>query len=302
MIKTPQPLREGDKIAIVSPAGIPNPAHVHSAADILRQQGYVVEIMPHALGKWGSYSGTDEERFSDLYDALTDPEVRAVLCGRGGYGAVHILDRLDKLPLAEDPKWVIGFSDISALHALMHKHGVKSVHASMCSHIRLGKSDPDNALLFGLLKGEHPNLRFKSHTLDRLGVADGKLVGGNLAVLADLIGTPYDLLQPDTILFIEDIAEPIYKIERVLYQLTLNGVLPNIKGLIVGQFTDYKGDKNYDTMEAMVHEMVKPYSYPVAFDAPIGHVFHNSPVVEGSHVTLRVTSDPEGENSLIYWP
>ena len=296
MIKTPQPLREGDKIAIVSPAGIPVPAH------ILRQQGYRVEIMPHALGKWGSYSGTDEERFSDLYDALTDPEVRAILCGRGGYGAVHILDRLDKLPLSQDPKWIIGFSDISALHALMHKHGVKSVHASMCSLIRLGEDDADNSLLFGLLRGEQPNLYFKPSPLDRPGVADGKLIGGNLAVLADLIATPYDLLLPDTILFIEDVAEPIYKIERVLYQLTLNGVLPNLKGLIVGQFTEYAGDKNYDTMEEMIHEMVKPYGYPVAYDAPIGHVFHNSPVIEGAHVTLRVTADPTGENSLIYWP
>ena len=302
MINTPKPLKKGDKIAIVSPAGIPVPAHVNAAADILRQQGYVVEIMPHALGKWGSYSGTDEERFADLYDALTDPSVRAVLCGRGGYGVVRILERLDKLPLSKDPKWVIGFSDISALHALMHKHNIKSVHGSMCSHIQLGESDPDNKLLFGILKGEQPNLFWESSSYDRPGVADGKLVGGNLAVLADLISTPYDLLLPDTILFIEDVAEPIYKIERMLYQLALNNVLPNLKGLIVGQFTEYKGDHNYEKMEDMISEMVKPYSYPVAFDAPIGHVFHNSPVIEGAHVTLRVTADTEDNNSIIYWP
>ena len=118
-------------------------------------------------------------------------------------------------------------------------------------------------------------------------------------MLADLIATPFDMARKDSILFIEDIAEPIYKIERIMYQLRLSGVLPTLRGLIVGQFTDYKPSKNYKTMEEMIRDMVAPYNYPVAFNAPIGHVFHNIPVIEGAKVTLKVTANEQ--NHLIYW-
>ncbi len=299
MIKFPQPLTKGSRIAIVSPAGIPDPENVKAAAEVLRQQGWDPYIAPHALGKSGSYSGTDEQRYSDLADALTDPEVRAIICSRGGYGAVHLMQRLSQLPLTDDPKWIVGFSDISALHALMASNGIASVHGSMTSHIKLGPDDPDNDMLFRILRGEKPNFTFPSSPYDRPGIADGQLLGGNLAVIADLIATPYDIIKPDTILFIEDVSEPIYKIERIMYQLRLSGVLPKLRGLIVGQFTEYKGDRNYATMEQMIHDMIAPYHYPVAFNVPIGHVDHNIPVIEGAHVTLKVTSTDL--NHLIYW-
>lgn len=299
MVKFPKPLQPGDRIAIVSPAGIPDAEAVHAAAEILRQQGWDPYIAPHALGRSGSYAGTVEERYSDLADAFADPSVRAILCSRGGYGVVHLMQRLNQLPLADDPKWVIGFSDISALHALMNSKGVASVHGSMASHIKLGPDDPDNAMFFRILRGERPNFTFPSSPLDRPGLADGILIGGNLAVLADLIGTDFDLIRPDTILFIEDVSEPVYKIERILYQMRLTGVLGRLRGLMVGQFTEYKGDANYKTMEDMIHAMVAPYNYPVAFNVPIGHVFHNVPVIEGARVTLKVTSTDN--NHLIYW-
>lgn len=299
MVKFPKPLQSGDRIAIVSPAGIPDAEAVHAAAKILRQQGWDPYIAPHALGRSGSYAGTVEERYSDLADAFADPSVRAILCSRGGYGVVHLMQRLSQLPLADDPKWVIGFSDISALHALMNSKGVASVHGSMASHIKLGPDDPDNAMFFRIMRGERPNFTFPSSPLDRPGLADGILIGGNLAVLADLMGTDFDLIRPDTILFIEDVSEPVYKIERILYQMRLTGVLGRLRGLMVGQFTEYKGDANYKTMEDMIHAMVAPYSYPVAFNVPIGHVFHNVPVIEGARVTLKVTSTDN--NHLIYW-
>ncbi len=298
-VKMPAPLRKGDKIAICSPAGIIKPEYVEGAAKVLREQGWEPVIMPHTLGKWGNYSGTDNERYSDLAAALTDPEIRAVLCSRGGYGVVHLMDRLNTLPVADDPKWVIGFSDISALHALLATKGVASIHGSMTSHVMLGPDDVDNASLFAILHGEKPVYTFPSFKYDRCGVASGRLYGGNVAVLAELINTPYDILKPDTILFVEDIAEPIYKIERIFYQLRLSGVLANIRGLIVGQFTDYKPDENYEDMESMIRDMVAPYSYPVAFNAPIGHVFHNIPLIESAQVTLKVS--PSGTNSIIYW-
>lgn len=294
----PRPLKKGDKIAFCSPAGAVKAVYVEEAVEALGKQGWEAIIMPHALGKSGHYSGTADERFDDLEKAFTDPDVRAIICSRGGYGVVHIMDRLDRLDLRSNPKWVVGFSDISALHALMHSKGIASVHGSMAEHIRLGDSDPDNAALFAVLRGERPVYTFPSHDFDRCGIATGKLVGGNLAVLAELINTPYDMIKPGTILFIEDVAEPIYKIERILYQLKLSGVLAKLGGLIVGQFTDYKPDESYNTMEEMIRDMVAGYKYPVAFNAPIGHVFHNIPLIESAKVTLKVS--PSGTNSIIY--
>lgn len=294
----PTPLKKGDKIAVCSPAGKIKPEIVNDAVRVLRDQGYRVEIMPHALGEFGNYSGTADERYADLRDAFGDPEVRLILCSRGGYGVVHNLERLDKLPLADDPKWVAGFSDISALHALMTKKGIVSIHSLMCAGIKRGAADEDIATFFNILEGERPVHIFDGHYYDRPGIATGTLYGGNLAVLAELINTPYDFIKPDTILFVEDIAEPIYKIERILYQLKFSGVLGSLKGLIVGKFTEYKPDLNHDSMEAMIHEMIAEYDYPVAFNAPIGHVDHNVPLIESAKVTLKV--NPEGRNSIIF--
>lgn len=295
----PKPLSEGDLIVICSPAGPIAEAKVYGARDVLEAQGWRVRIAPHTLGKWGNYSGTDQERYDDLAGALLDPEVRAIVCSRGGYGVVHIMERLSKLDLRNDPKWIVGFSDISALHALMATNGISSIHASMAGHIMKGASDPDNAALFAILRGERDAVSFPSSTYDRPGIATGRLVGGNLAVLADLIDTRFDLFKPDTVLFIEDVAEPIYKIERILYQLRLSGVLPNLAGLIVGRFTEYKADNSYKTMEQMVSDMVAPYGYPVAFEVPVGHVDHNIPLIENAKVTLKVTNTDS--NHLIYW-
>lgn len=294
----PAPLKPGDKIAIVSPAGNIKSDLVYEAADVLRREGYQVEIMPHALGKWGHYSGTPDERYSDLAAAFRDPEVRAILCSRGGYGVVHIMERLNELPIENDPKWVIGFSDISALHALMTKKGIASIHASMAAQIKKGPEDPDNADLLGILRGERPVHLFAGHEYDRPGIATGTLRGGNLAVLAELINTPYDILEPDTILFLEDVSEPIYKIERIFYQMRMSGLLGKIKGMVVGQFTDYKPDGNYDKMETMIRDMTAGYDFPMAFNVPIGHVDHNVPVIESGTVTLKVS--PSGVNSLIF--
>lgn len=297
-IRFPAPLKRGDKIAVCSPAGKIKSQIVYDAVDVLRNQGWEVEIMPHALGENGNFSGTADERYADLKSAFEDPEVRAILCSRGGYGVVHIMDRLNKLPLENDPKWVIGFSDISALHALMSRKGIASIHSSMAAHIKEGAEDPDNRDLFAILQGGRPVHIFDAHDYDRQGIVTGRLCGGNLAVLAELIGTPYDLLKPDSILFIEDVSEPIYKIERILYQMRLSGLFDNIRGLIVGQFTDYKPDANHDDMESMIRDAIAGYDFPVAFNAPIGHVDHNIPLIEGAKVTLKVS--PSGRNSIIF--
>lgn len=294
----PSPLQPGDKIAICSPAGPVDPEIVERALPVLRQQGWEPVVMPNALGKFGHFSGTDDQRFADMKAALLDPEIKAIVCSRGGYGVVHNLDRLAELPLRDNPKWVVGFSDISALHALMASNGIASVHSSMCAAILKGDSDPDNAILFDILKGNRPAHIFEGHPYDRCGIATGKLLGGNLAVIAELINTPYDVIRPDTILFIEDVAEPIYKIERILYQLRLSGVLHRLKGLIIGRFTDYRPDDNYTTMEDMLRDVTADCNFPIAFGVPVGHVEHNIPLIESATITLKVS--PSRRNSIIF--
>lgn len=286
----PAPLQPGDLIAIVSPAGTIKEEFIDGAVKVLEAQGWRVRVYPHAKGKYLSYSGTDDERFDDLSQALLDPEVKAILCSRGGYGAVHLLERLQELPLRENPKWLIGYSDISALHALLTVNNIASIHAPMGKHLTtFNGADDDSQALFDILRGRKFSYTIPAKPLNRYGTATGTLVGGNLAVIADLISTPFDVLRPDTILFIEDIAEPIYKTERIMYQLKLSGVLAGLKGLIVGEFTDYDRDTEGNGMDEMIARMVAGYSYPVAYGAPIGHVDHNIPMINGSTVTLTVT-------------
>lgn len=288
----PAPLAEGDKIVILSPAGVTRPQNVYNALPVLQGLGWEPYTSKHAFGRYGTYSGTDAERYADLEEALLDPEVKAILCSRGGYGAVHLLDRLDRLPLRENAKWIIGFSDISALHALMHRHGIASIHGPMAKHIATHNGeDEDSQSLFAILKGERPTYNIDPHPLNRHGEAHGPLLGGNMAVLSGLVNTPFDLFKPDTILFVEDVSEPVYKIERMMYQLKLSGVLGKLKGLIVGAFTEYSPDADFKSMEQMISEMVSEYDYPVAYGIPFGHGSDIMPFIEGLPATLTVNSE-----------
>lgn len=289
-MKMPRPLKPGDKVAVLSPSSIIKPQVVYTALPCLADQGWVAYVGEHTFDRHGSYAGSDEARYSDLGTALLDPDTRAIFCSRGGYGAVHLLEALDRLPLSDDPKWIIGYSDISALHALMQKHGIQSIHAPMMKHIAESKGrDSDSQRLFALLRGERQEITVAPNPYNRDGEATGILMGGNLAVCAGLLGSPYSPLRPDTILFVEDIAEPIYKVERIFYNLRLAGVLGGLRGLIVGRFTDYSADRDNDSMERMISRLVADYAYPVAFGVPIGHVSHNIPMVCGRLTTLSVT-------------
>lgn len=289
-ITYPQPLKPGDKIAIVSPAGIVNPDFVHTAMQVLSREGWNPYISKHALGKHGSFSGSIAHRLEDITNAFLDPDTRAILCSRGGYGAIHLLDDLSALPLERNPKWLIGFSDISALHALLSSKGIASIHAPMAKHLtHENGTDIYSQQLFDILRGNHPQYNWDTHPLNKYGTVSGQLRGGNLAVLQALINTPYDVFKKDIILFIEDIGEPIYKVQRMLYQLKLSGILQSLKGLIVGQFTNYQPDANFADMETMISALVYPYDFPVTFNAPIGHVNNNVPLVIGSEITLSVT-------------
>lgn len=291
-ILIPAPLKEGDRIAIAAPASIIKPQVVYRCMEVLRDRGWDPYVTQNTLGRFGTYSGTPRQRGDDLEVALTDPSTRAIICARGGYGFVHLLERLDRLPFRDDPKWVVGYSDISAFHALMSRHGIVSVHAPMTKHIAQNNGmDEDSMTLFSILEGDLPAINVDAYGLNRCGTVTAPLVGGNLAVIAGLISTPWDIIKPGRILFIEDVSEPVYKIERIFYTLKLNGVLEQLAGLVVGRFTQYQPDADFSSMEQMIASMVAPYDYPVAFNVPIGHVDHNIPVPCSLTATLDVTPD-----------
>ncbi len=290
----PPSLQQGDAIAIVSPSSKVQHEYIEGGAARLESWGYKVLKGSYAYGAYGNFAGTAEERLYDLREALLNPEVKAILCARGGYGAVHLLEGISSHEIRDNAKWIIGFSDISALHAAWLRAGVASLHAPMCKHLTIEHAEQASTqYLRAILQGERTSYRVPSHSLNRCGEAHARIVGGNMAVLCGLLRTPYDLFREDTILFIEDVGERTYKVERMLYNLELAGVLPRLAGLVVGQFTDYKEDPGMcATMYEMIAARVARYNYPVAFDFPIGHVSENHPIIEGAEVMLSVT--PQG--------
>lgn len=287
----PRPLKPGDAVAILSPASAIKNELVDSACATLESWGFRPVVMPHCKGNCGSYSGTAEERLADIRQALADPSVRAILCSRGGYGVVHLLEHFEPGMWQRDPKWVMGFSDISAFHAALARDGVASIHSPMCKHLTNHPDDESSRALRAVLTGTMPDYTVAPDHRNRLGEAEGQIYGGNIAVLSGLLSTDFNLLRKDHILFIEDIDEAIYSIERMLYHLRLNGTLASTRALIVGQFTEYKPSKDFDNMYDMVQRIVADYDFPVAYNFPVGHVDHNLPIVEGSHARLTVAPD-----------
>lgn len=287
----PRPLKPGDAVAILSPASAIKNELVDSACKTLESWGFRPVVCPHCKGSWGSYSGTVDERIADIREALADESVRAILCSRGGYGVVHLLEHFEPGLWQRDPKWVMGFSDISAFHAALARDGVASIHSPMCKHLTNHPDDESSRALRAILTGTMPDYRVEPDKRNRFGVAEGQIYGGNIAVLSGLLSTDFNILRKDHILFIEDIDEAIYSIERMLYHLRLSGVLASTRALIVGQFTEYKPSKDFDNMYDMVQRIVADYDFPVAYNFPVGHVDHNLPIVEGSHAHLEVAAD-----------
>lgn len=289
----PPSLQQGDTIAIVSPSSKVLSRYIDEAAQVLASWGYKVVKGAHSYGAYGNFAATPQERLSDLREALLNPDVKAIMCSRGGYGAVHLLDGITAQDIRDNVKWLMGFSDISAFHAAWVRAGVASLHAPMCKHLaEEGGDQVSSQYLREILAGQYPVYRVEPHRFNRCGSVRARIVGGNMAVLCGLLRTPYDIFQEDTILFIEDVGERTYKVERMLYNLELAGVLPRLAGLVVGQFTDYNEDPGMcATMQEMIASRVALYGYPVAFNFPIGHVVLNHPIIEGADATFTVTPD-----------
>lgn len=297
--KRPAPLVPGDKVAIVTPATEVKSEYIDGAVESLRRHGYEAVVYPHAKGPGcGSFAATHAERLADLKGALEDPEIKAVLCSRGGYGTAWLLDGIDWLRFRENPKWIIGFSDISALHAAAAACSVNSLHSSMAKMLATqGEDEMPVKEFYRLLEGGRMDYSAAPHPLNIEGECTGRLLGGNLAVLNGLASTPYDIFalgaEDGAVLFIEDIAEPIYKVERVLLRLCMAGQLQKMRGIIVGQFTEYHGDRNFATMEQMISSLLQArgiIGVPVAMGFPCGHIDENMPLVEGALISLDVES------------
>ena len=277
------------KIKIVSPSGAIDPQYIDRATEVLRGWGYEVSEAAHARGKVGRFAASDEERVADIAEALTDPAVDMILCARGGYGLQRIIDLIPPIH-----KPIIGFSDITALHCLMGHAGRTSIHGAMCKALA-SDADADRQsaqALQRLILGEPLRYQLSAHPLNRQGKAAGNLRGGNLSILYSLQGSPYACpVSEGDILFIEDIGEHPYAIDRMMQNLRLSGMLSRIGGLIVGQFSDYEEDPRmpYSVYEG-IRNMVEQYDYPVWFDFPSGHTDFNMPILLNSPCQMQVCS------------
>ncbi len=291
---TPRYLEKGDKIAIIAPAGKIKREVVNSAVKVLEGWGLQIELGENLFNDHFQYAATDEERLQDFQKALDDLEIRAILCARGGYGLIRIIDKLDFTNFQKNPKWIIGFSDVTVLHSHIHTNfGIETIHATMIAGLMDSHSSES---LRKTLFGESLSYNIDTHPLSRTGNAEGVLVGGNLAILCSLIGSGSDIDTSGKILFIEDIGEYLFRLDRMMWQLKRAGKIENLAGLIVGGMTDIKDNDDPFGKAAyeIIAEAVEEYNYPVCFGFPAGHQTDNSALILGRQADLSV-----GEKTIL---
>jgi muramoyltetrapeptide carboxypeptidase len=290
----PPVLKSGDKVAIVAPSGFVEKEYVEKTSKILVDWGLEVLFGDHLFAQHHQFAGNDEQRLSDLQKALDNEDIKAVICARGGYGLVRIVDQIHWQKFINRPKWVAGFSDITVLHAAIQLQGIQSLHSIMPINFRELAFTSKSLELFGhaLFYGEqHYNL--KPHRLNRLGTEKAVLVGGNLSILYGLLGTDFDLDVRGKILFIEDVGEQFYHIDRMIQSYRLAGKLEGLSGLIVGGLSEMEDKKRPfgRSPEEIIFDAVAAYDFPVVFNFPAGHVPENYPLLLGSEVALEVKKD-----------
>ena len=294
MIKIPPYLKKGDTIGIVCPSGTLSAKKAATCISTLEAWGYKVKIGKTLGTQHHYFSATDEARAADLQEMLDDKNVQAVLCGRGGYGMSRIIYLLDFKNFKKHPKWVIGFSDIT----LLHNHCTEvlktaSLHAPMAAAFNNGGATNEWVLsLKHALQGKKANYKAEVHAHNKLGKATGKLVGGNLTLVAHAVGTVSELQTKNIILFLEDIGEYKYNIDRMMLQLKRSGMLKNLAGLVVGGFTQTKdSDPAFGaTVYEIIEAAVAAYNYPVCYDFPVSHDKENYAIKHGMEYALEVTA------------
>lgn len=299
MVKVPPSLQPGDTIGITCPAGYMAAEKALTCINTLEQWGYRVKV-GKTLGSDSDtyFSGTDEERLNELQQMLDDDDVKAVLCGRGGYGMSRIIDRLNFSRFKKKPKWIIGFSDITVLHAHLYSNfKIASLHAPMAAAFNDDGFNNEYVLsLKAALEGKKAKYHCVPHVFNNKGEAVGELVGGNLTLLVNIIGTPSEFKTRGRILFIEDVGEYLYSTDRMMYQLKRAGKLEKLAGLILGGFTDFKDTERPfgKTVYELIHDLVKEYDYPVCFNFPVSHDKENYALKMGVGYKLKV-----GKNDVL---
>lgn len=299
--KIPPYLTPGDTIGITSPASYISLEDVQSAVQKMESWGFKVEIGKSVGKKDFTYGGTDEERLTDLQDMLDNPNIAAIMCARGGYGLVRIIDKVDFRHFKKHPKWVIGFSDITVLHCHINRHfGIATLHSKMCNSFPTdwAKAEPIQISTIEFIRqaltGEEMSYTAPAAVQNRPGKAEAVLVGGNLSMIATLSGTQSDLETKGKILFIEDTDEYLYSIDRMFWNLKRSGKLTDLAGLVIGGFKlkpDTAGDEFGKNIYDIVTEKVKEYNYPVCFDFPVGHQRNNVALECGMPHVLEVSAD-----------
>lgn len=294
MIKIPPYLKSGDTIGLVCPAGYMPVERVSECIRVLNSEWGFTTKVGKTIGKQFHYfSGTDEERLADFQQMLDDPDVKAILCARGGYGFSRIIDKIDFSSFKKNPKWIIGYSDVTVLHSHIYRnYYISTMHSPMAG--AFNEDGYKNEFVISLrnaLEGKKIKYRCEPHEFNRKGEAVGELVGGNLAILAHLTGTNSDSKTKGRILFIEDVGEYLYNIDRMLYQLKKSGKLDKIAGLIVGGFSEMKDTERPfgQTVYEIIRDIVKDYAYPVCFDFPVSHTDRNYALKTGVGYKLKVT-------------
>lgn len=287
------------RIRILSPAKSIAQSKIGFAAEYLSDNGHEVEVSEHAAGTHHYFSGTDEERLADFQAALDDPELDVILCSRGGYGSVRIIDRLDFTRFIEKPKLIMGYSDVTVFHHHINaKYGIPTVHCTAPLNFEENTQESLVSLL-NVIEGRTNRYTFPAHELNREGFVSAEVVGGNLSILYSLIGTDSDIDYDGKILFIEDIGEAVYAVDRMMWTLKKADRLQKLAGLIVGGMTAMK---DYEvpfgkTVEEVISEAVQDFDYPVCFNFPAGHIEDNRAIILGETANLQVGETVEFSQS-----
>ncbi len=290
----PEYLKAGDTIAIVAPSGILNDHqnYIDKAKNLLEDWGLNVVIGENIYNNYGHFSGTDEERTNDFQKALDDNTISAIWCARGGYGAMRIIDNLDYSEYIKNPKWIIGYSDITAIHNDLNILGSESIHSIMCKSLEDKdiKSDESIKALKRVLFGEKLSYNFKNIEENKLGKTKGQIVGGNLTLIHCLIGSKSSINTDNKILFIEDLGEYLYHIDRMLVSLKRAGYFDKCKGLIIGDFSDLRKNTTPfgKNLKEIILDAVKDFDFPVLFEFPAGHEKLNMPLILGREIIMDI--------------
>lgn len=289
----PPYLKNGDYVGIVATARKISENEISNSLKWLQSWGLNVVLAKNLFNTYNQFAGTDEQRASDLQQMLDNPEIKAIFCARGGYGTVRIIDKIDFSKFIFNPKWIVGYSDITVLHSHINKNfKIETLHATMPFNFPLSDDNENNALksLKNCLFGNDINYLNNPHKLNKLGQAEGILVGGNLSIIYSLIGSISDFDTNNKILFLEDIDEYLYHIDRMIINLKRNNKLSGLKGLIIGGMSDMKDNQIPFGISAfeIIADAVKEYDYPVCFDFSAGHIIENKALILGRNVKLDV--------------